>query len=224
EHQGNTTAAAEEVAEIRALLGELLETGAWIDAEARRRPLTLDDLLIVAPYNAQVADLVRALPRGARVGTVDRFQGQQAPIVIVSMTTSAPEDAPRGMEFLYSLDRLNVATSRAPTSEMSQPNSFRIDFTSSLAPAWLPQMNIVGGPPGSAGSTMKALPTHENALTNRASGARRCSFSISESSRVVKKWSTPWTGGWSAIGLVVSITVLPRRFCAPLRSIADSAA
>src|SRR5215467_9936249 len=73
----------------------------------------LDDLLIVAPYNAQVADLTRTLPKDARVGTVDRFQGQEAPVVIVSMTTSAPEDAPRGMEFLYSPDRLNVATSRA---------------------------------------------------------------------------------------------------------------
>jgi uncharacterized protein len=66
----------------------------------------------VAPYNAQVSDLARALP-GARVGTVDRFQGQEAPVVICSMTTSSPEDAPHGMEFLYSLNRLNVATSRA---------------------------------------------------------------------------------------------------------------
>ena len=50
---------------------------------------------------------------GARVGTVDKFQGQEAPIVFYSMTTSSPEDAPRGMEFLYSLNRLNVAISRA---------------------------------------------------------------------------------------------------------------
>jgi superfamily I DNA and/or RNA helicase len=67
----------------------------------------------VAPYNAQVSALREQLPPGARVGTVDKFQGQEAPIVFYSMTTSTPEDAPRGMEFLYSLNRLNVAVSRA---------------------------------------------------------------------------------------------------------------
>ncbi len=68
--------------------------------------------LIVAPYNAQVAEIERRLP-AARVGTVDKFQGQEAPVSIYSMTTSGPDEAPRGMEFLYSLNRLNVATSRA---------------------------------------------------------------------------------------------------------------
>jgi uncharacterized protein len=74
--------------------------------------VTWDDVLIVAPYNAQVADLSVRLPN-ARVGTVDKFQGQEAAVVIYSLTTSSLEDAPRGMEFLYSLNRLNVATSRA---------------------------------------------------------------------------------------------------------------
>jgi uncharacterized protein len=69
--------------------------------------------LIVAPYNAQVSLLLHQLPHGARVGTVDKFQGQEAPVVIYSMATSTPQDAPRGMEFLYSSNRLNVATSRA---------------------------------------------------------------------------------------------------------------
>jgi len=69
----------------------------------------------VAPYNAQVSDLLGRLP-GFRVGTVDKFQGQQAAVVIYSLTTSSPGDAPRGMEFLYSLNRLNVATSRAQTA------------------------------------------------------------------------------------------------------------
>jgi hypothetical protein len=67
----------------------------------------------VAPYNAQVSLLLRELPKGSRVGTVDKFQGQEAPVVIYSMATSKPRDAPRGMEFLYSGNRLNVATSRA---------------------------------------------------------------------------------------------------------------
>src|SRR6266850_3505597 len=76
--------------------------------------MTPTDVLVVAPYNAQVALLgERLAPKGIRVGTVDKFQGQQAPVVIYSMATSTPEDAPRGMEFLYSLNRLNVATSRA---------------------------------------------------------------------------------------------------------------
>ena len=85
----------------------------WRDKEDVVRPLTEKDILVVAPYNAQVSALIEALPDGARVGTVDKFQGQQAPVSIYSMATSRPEDAPRGMEFLYSLNRLNVATSRA---------------------------------------------------------------------------------------------------------------
>ena len=75
-------------------------------------PLILADILIIAPYNAQVFELQSRLP-SARIGTVDKFQGQEAPVVIYSMTTSSHADAPRGMEFLYSLNRLNVATSRA---------------------------------------------------------------------------------------------------------------
>jgi uncharacterized protein len=72
----------------------------------------LNDILIIAPYIAQVFELQERLPE-ARIGTVDKFQGQEAPIVIYSMTTSSHADAPRGMEFLYNLNRLNVATSRA---------------------------------------------------------------------------------------------------------------
>ena len=71
-----------------------------------------DDILIVAPYNAQVFNIADRLPN-CRVGTIDKFQGQEAPIVIYSMATSSPEDAPRGMEFLYSINRFNVASSRA---------------------------------------------------------------------------------------------------------------
>ncbi len=77
------------------------------------RPLTLDDIVVVAPYNAHVACLVEALPPGARVGTVDRFQGQEAAVSIFSMATSSVEDLPRNLEFLFSLNRLNVAVSRA---------------------------------------------------------------------------------------------------------------
>ena len=76
------------------------------------KAVTLDDIVIITPYNAQVFEIQQRLP-GARVGTVDKFQGQEAPIAIYSTATSSHADAPRGMEFLYSLNRLNVATSRA---------------------------------------------------------------------------------------------------------------
>jgi uncharacterized protein len=114
EHEGNQNDSPEEVDRVVELVTGLLKDHAtWCDKNGRTLPLTLKDMLIVAPYNAQVAALARKLPEGARVGTVDKFQGQEAPIVFYSMTTSTPEDAPRGMEFLYSLNRLNVAISRA---------------------------------------------------------------------------------------------------------------
>ena len=78
--------------------------------EARIGP---EQVLVVAPYNAQVALIKAALPDGARVGTVDKFQGQEAPVVIYSMTSTSADDAPRGVSFLYDLNRLNVAVSRA---------------------------------------------------------------------------------------------------------------
>ena len=78
-----------------------------------RSPLRVEDILVVAPYNAQVRRLIETLPTDARVGTVDKFQGQEAPVVIYSMATSSIDDAPRGLDFLFSLNRLNVATSRA---------------------------------------------------------------------------------------------------------------
>jgi len=114
QHNGNQSESPEEVEKITELVNGVLKSGAtWTDKTGEKAPLGLGDILIVAPYNAQVSALAKALPFGARVGTVDKFQGQQAASVIYSMTTSTPEDAPRGMEFLYSLNRLNVAVSRA---------------------------------------------------------------------------------------------------------------
>ena len=114
EHSGNQIESPEEVAKVAQLVTAALEgNSVWTDKTRRTRDLELKDMLIVAPYNAQVSALRKARPVGARVGTVDKFQGQQAPVVIYSMATSTPEDAPRGIEFLYSLNRLNVAVSRA---------------------------------------------------------------------------------------------------------------
>jgi uncharacterized protein len=114
EHDANQSASREEVEVIAGLVADLLHGGVtWRNRDGEDLPLGLDDILVIAPYNAQVADLTAKLPPGSRVGTVDRFQGQEAPVVIYSLTTSTPEDAPRGMEFLYNPNRLNVATSRA---------------------------------------------------------------------------------------------------------------
>ena len=72
----------------------------------------------MAPYNAQVNALRAALPSAVRVGTVDRFQGQEAPVCLVSMTTSSGDELPRDIEFLFSLNRINVAVSRAQAAAM----------------------------------------------------------------------------------------------------------
>ena len=115
EHDGNQNYAQEEVEVVSGIVDALLARGAaWIDEHDVAHPITGADLRIVAPFNAQVNRLAERLAgRRVAVGTVDKFQGQEAPVVIYSMTTSRPEDAPRGMEFLYSRNRLNVATSRA---------------------------------------------------------------------------------------------------------------
>lgn len=112
-HEGNQNASPEEANMVYRLIRTLLdEHSRWIDMDGNERELSLDDVLIIAPYNAQVFELRERLP-GGRIGTVDKFQGQEAPVVIYSMATSTPEEAPHGMEFLFSLNRLNVATSRA---------------------------------------------------------------------------------------------------------------
>jgi uncharacterized protein len=115
EHSDNQARSREEadlVADaIRGLVGR-----PWVDQAGVTRQLGTDDVLVVAPYNAQVAEIVRRVGEEfgrPRVGTVDKFQGQEAPVAVYSMATSTPEDAPRQMEFLYSGNRLNVAISRA---------------------------------------------------------------------------------------------------------------
>jgi predicted RecB family nuclease len=113
DHVDNRQRAIEEAKAIRQAIDELLAGGGWTDRHGNGHDLTLDDILVVAPYNAQVRCLKAHLPDDARVGTVDKFQGQQAPVVFFSMTSSSGDHVPRGMNFLFSRNRLNVAVSRA---------------------------------------------------------------------------------------------------------------
>jgi AAA domain/RNase_H superfamily len=112
QHKGNQSRSDEEIGSIAHIASTLLKDGTWCDQTGETRSLQQNDILIVAPFNAQVSALRERLP-GISVGTVDKFQGQEAPVVIYSMTSSTVEDAPRGMSFLFSPNRLNVATSRA---------------------------------------------------------------------------------------------------------------
>ena len=112
EHRGDRVSSEAEALRVRDII-EHLTQATWRSDDGDERRLTLDDIVVVAPYNAQVACLVEALPSGARVGTVDRFQGKEAAVSIFSMATSSVEDLPRNLEFLFSLNRLNVAVSRA---------------------------------------------------------------------------------------------------------------
>lgn len=112
-HAGNQNCSPEEADAIKTLVDRVLaDAPTWIDRDGQAPTLTLADIIIITPYNAQVFEIQQRLP-GAHVGTVDKFQGQQAAIAIYSTATSSHADAPRGMEFLYSLNRFNVATSRA---------------------------------------------------------------------------------------------------------------
>ena len=114
EHEGNQSSSPEEVELVAQIVEQLTAQGStWTTAKGRKLPLGISKILIIAPYNAQVALLSEELGPHAQIGTVDKFQGQEAPVVIYSMATSTPEEAPRGMDFLYSPNRLNVATSRA---------------------------------------------------------------------------------------------------------------
>jgi uncharacterized protein len=115
-HQGNTNASPEEAGAV-ARLAEMLADRSWRDRDGVVRPVGRDGILIVTPYNAQIRAIQSAFAArgltGLRVGTVDKFQGREAPVVIYSMATSSADEAPRGLEFLYDRHRLNVATSRA---------------------------------------------------------------------------------------------------------------
>jgi len=120
----------------RALIGQR-----WRDRHGEERVISLDDILVVSPYNMQVELLKSILPDGARVGTVDKFQGQEAAVVLVSMATSSGDDLPRNIEFLYSRNRLNVAISRARCLAVIFANPRLLEIPCST----IAQMELVNG-------------------------------------------------------------------------------
>lgn len=115
EHSGNTNSSNEEVDRVVEIVNQLTSGEVtFINQEGKQSILTTSDIKIITPYNAQVQAIKQQLP-ALEVGTVDKFQGQEAPVIIYSVATSSLADAPRGMDFLFSPNRFNVAVSRART-------------------------------------------------------------------------------------------------------------
>ncbi|WP_059017321.1 TM0106 family RecB-like putative nuclease [Mycobacterium sp. M26] len=129
-HDGNSTESPEEAAAILAAITGMLDR-AWTD-EHGTRPLTASDVLIVTPYNAQVVLLRRLLDEAGlddvQAGTVDKFQGRQAPLVFVSLVASSIADVPRGISFLLNRNRLNVAVSRAKYAAVVVRSAMLTDY------------------------------------------------------------------------------------------------
>lgn len=113
EHEGNSNTSEEEIELIEKIVDDLTKGDVfYIDSKEQKNPVTAKDIKIITPYNNNVFELQKRLPN-YEIGTVDKFQGQESPIIIYSKASSTPEDAPRGMDFLYSPNRFNVAVSRA---------------------------------------------------------------------------------------------------------------
>lgn len=111
-HKGNTQCSDEEVVKIQQLIDEL-KTGTFTNNKGMALPINDEDILIIAPYNMQVNLLKEKLKGDFKVGTIDKFQGQEAPIVIISMAVSDVAESSRGLDFVFDINRLNVAVSRA---------------------------------------------------------------------------------------------------------------
>jgi len=111
-HQYNTQSSMEEVLKVQLLVNEL-KTGSFTNNKGQTHPITDDDILIVAPYNMQVNLLKEKLTGNLKIGTIDKFQGQEAPVVIISMAVSDVAESRRGLDFIFDINRLNVAVSRA---------------------------------------------------------------------------------------------------------------
>jgi uncharacterized protein len=117
-HEDRGQKSDEEAERLNAIYRELLRQ-TWLNQRGETKPITMQDILVVSPYNMQVNLLKQMLPDGARVGTVDKFQGQEGAVALISMAASSGERIPRGIEFLFSRNRLNVAISRARCLSMA---------------------------------------------------------------------------------------------------------
>ncbi|SCA55935.1 conserved hypothetical protein [Candidatus Terasakiella magnetica] len=146
QHEGNTQGSEEEVEAVLHIVEKLKTATLWANGGHSGQQVSLDDILFVAPYNYQVNLLRSALGDEAKIGSVDKFQGQEAPIVIVCMCASKADESPRGLDFLFSKNRLNVALSRAqalaivvgsPELAFTQANSIEqmklVNFFSAIA-------------------------------------------------------------------------------------------
>lgn len=112
QHEGNTQSSEEEAIKVQQLIDEL-KTGSFTNNKGNVSPITDEDILIVAPYNMQVNLLKEKLKGNLKIGTIDKFQGQEAPVVIISMAVSDVAESSRGLDFVFDINRLNVAVSRA---------------------------------------------------------------------------------------------------------------
>src|SRR5690606_10562927 len=134
EHSGNTSSSTEEVDKLVEIVRELSSGDVrFVNEDGEESILTTSDIKIITPYNSQVQAIKDRLP-ALEVGTVDKFQGQEAPVVIYSVATSSIEEAPRGMDFLFSPNRFNVAVSRARTRfiMVANPDIFEAECKSPL--------------------------------------------------------------------------------------------
>jgi uncharacterized protein len=136
-HSGNRQASPEEVSLIQQLVAALSACN-WRDKHGEIKPITAEDILVVAPFNYQVNELKKRIGQQARVGTVDLFQGQEAPVVIVSMTASLAADSARGVDFLLNKNRMNVAVSRAKALTIVIASDTLLDGS----PGRLPDMRL----------------------------------------------------------------------------------
>lgn len=112
QHEDNTQSSEEEVIKVQHLIDEL-KTGTFTNNKGEENPITDEDILVVAPYNMQVNLLKEKLKGELKIGTIDKFQGQEAPVVIISMAVSDVAESSRGLDFVFDINRLNVAVSRA---------------------------------------------------------------------------------------------------------------
>ncbi|NYT78022.1 TM0106 family RecB-like putative nuclease [Alcaligenaceae bacterium] len=161
-HQGNTQASDEEVEAIVRLAAQCLRRH-FIAKDGSTRPITWDDMLFVAPYNHQVNKLQQALGPQARVGSVDKFQGQEAPVVFFSLCTSDASESPRGIDFLFDIHRINVAISRAQALAVVVGNA-SLFCTDVATVSQMSQVNVlsrllplIGGAADTAVSTHDAI-------------------------------------------------------------------